>query len=122
MSQIRVKDKKTGHVRVYEIIPDSFTPTGLPRKRFIGTEGPDGTLIPPTPRKKKKTAPPQEESPEVMLDRIQKMTEEITQLQESIALLEKKRADFSQLMQDLLSILKTVEVDPMISGIDPESP
>ena len=102
MSQIRIPNKKTGEIRVYETIPDSYTKSGQPRKRFIGTEGPDGTLIPPAPRKRKSSADAIDTS---MEDEIQKTMIRIAQLQEKIAELVKKRDAFNSLIQNILGIL-----------------
>ena len=48
MSRLRYENKKTGAIQIYEIIPNEFTPSGAPKRKYLGVEGPDGELIPST--------------------------------------------------------------------------
>lgn len=103
--QIRIEDKKTGEIRVYETIPNTTTKSGQPRKRFIGTVGPDGTLIPPAPRKRKST-PKGEPNLATLKEDLQQKAASIEELKKELESLQKKRDAFLTLLQDIAGILR----------------
>lgn len=103
--QIRIEDKKTGEIRVYETIPNTTTKSGQPRKRFIGTVGPDGTLIPPAPRKRK-SSPKGEPDLAALQEELQQKIARVEELKKEVEALNKKRDAFLTLLQNIAGILR----------------
>ena len=113
--QIRIEDKKTGEIRVYETIPNTTTKSGQPRKRFIGTVGPDGTLIPPAPRKRK-SSPKGEPDLAALQEELQQKIARVEELKKQGAAPHKKRDAFLTLLQNTAGSLRdNTSPDPSMS-------